>query len=98
MKSYNYSEPNYILIDSKELNALIEGTQASRRSFHMPGFEQIWNLLLKAFANSSEPQIYQKHDRHGNMYFKVYDPVTRQFGTFTTEQEVRVWLDQRYYQ
>lgn len=98
MKSYDYSQSNYILIDSKELDTFIEGTQAPKRSFPASQFKRIWNLLLSAFSGSSEPKIYQRHDRHGNIYFKVYDPVTHQIGTFNTEQEVRVWLDQRYYQ
>ncbi|WAL61704.1 hypothetical protein [Thermocoleostomius sinensis] len=99
MKSYDYSRSNYVLISSKELDTFIEDTQARQRQFSLRrSFERIWNLLLSAFAESSEPKIYQKHDRDGNVYFKVYDPVTHQTEILTTEQEVRVWLDQRYYQ
>ncbi len=34
--------------------------------------------------------------RKGNNYFKTYDPETRQSNTFSSEQEIRIWLDQRH--
>ncbi len=34
----------------------------------------------------------------GQTVFVAYDPVTQQRHTFSSEQELRVWVDQRYYQ
>ncbi|PSN11656.1 hypothetical protein C7271_24360 [filamentous cyanobacterium CCP5] len=36
--------------------------------------------------------------RQGQLMFVVYDPVSQQRHTFSSEQELRVWADQRYYQ
>lgn len=99
MKSYNCSESNFILINSQELDSFIEEAKPSRQiSIKLPSLEQLWNSILETFTTSSEPKIYQKYDRNGKLYFRVYDPITHQSSTFSTEQELRIWLDQRYYQ
>lgn len=99
MKSYNCSESNFILLNSQELDAFIEDAKpAKRNSIKLPDWQQLWNAALEIFVRSPEPKIHQKYDRHGNLYFQVYDPIAQQSSTFSTEQEVRIWLDQRYYQ
>lgn len=99
MKSYNCSDANFVLINSQELDALIEESRPVKQtSIKLPGLEQLWNSVLGMLIRSSEPKIYQKHDHNGNLYFQVYDPIAHQTSTFSSEQEVRVWLDQRYYQ
>ncbi len=62
-----------------------------------------WIKLLKRSlvnfaAKSWEPKITLKRDDRGNSYFQVYDPVTRWSGTFASEKEARMWLEERYYQ
>ncbi|MBE9159039.1 hypothetical protein IQ265_19680 [Nodosilinea sp. LEGE 06152] len=37
-------------------------------------------------------------DREGQTVYVVYDPVTQQRHTFSSEHDLRVWADQRYYQ
>lgn len=54
--------------------------------------------LLAYLCGSSEPQITTRQDASGNPCFSAYDPVSQQHYTFATEQELRIWLDQRYYQ
>ena len=48
----------------------------------------------------TEPKIEykcsQKCDRH-NCYWQVYDPVSSFHGCFSSELEVKAWLDSRYY-
>ncbi|MGB3138383.1 MAG: hypothetical protein WBB18_16365 [Nodosilinea sp.] len=36
--------------------------------------------------------------QRGITLFLVYDPVSQQHQTFSSEQELRVWVEQRYYQ
>ncbi|GAB4237220.1 MAG: hypothetical protein Kow00121_64350 [Elainellaceae cyanobacterium] len=98
MKSYNYSESNYVVINSQELDTLLEKAPvANRPSVRFPSLEQLWNLLLDTFAKGSEPRIYQKRDRYGKVFFQVYDPISGRSSTLDSEQQVRMWLDQRYY-
>jgi hypothetical protein len=48
--------------------------------------------------NRVEPQIMQKSDRFGNKYWQVYDPISGSYCSLNSEQEVRLWLDNCYYQ
>lgn len=54
------------------------------------------SLLVAYLSGNSDPRISQTIDRAGNAYFQVHDPVSGQQHCFDSEQELRVWLDQRY--
>ncbi|MGP1384831.1 MAG: hypothetical protein ACTS2F_14795 [Thainema sp.] len=60
--------------------------------------KQVKAAISKLFDQSQEPRITKRVDRWGNLYFSVYDPIDRSFRVFTSEQEIRIWLEQRYYQ
>jgi hypothetical protein len=44
----------------------------------------------------SELKVSERRDRQGNLYYQVYDPLTRRFTNFGSEAEIRYWLEQRY--
>ena len=44
-----------------------------------------------------EPKIEQKCDRYGNQYWLAYDARTNRSYTFSSEQDVRVWIENRYH-
>lgn len=53
--------------------------------------QQMWRSIVAFLAGSSEPKI----DRAGKNW-RVSDPISGQTLHFSTEQEVRIWLDERY--
>lgn len=55
------------------------------------------NIKRQLFVNKNEPNIKQKCDRHGNLYWQIHDYQHNQILTFGTDTEVRIWLEQRYY-
>jgi len=59
------------------------------------------NILVKArralVSSNHEPQVKQKCDRYGNKYWQVDDFDSNQSYTFGSEQDVRVWLENRYH-
>ena len=58
-----------------------------------------WVQYLQGWlVNSHEPMIEEKCDRDGNRYWQVYDPITQNLRCFDSENDVRIWLEQRYYQ
>jgi hypothetical protein len=63
--------------------------------FKKNALSQVWHFLART---DSEPRIQQKFDRLGHVYWKAFDPLTRKTQFFETEDEVRRWLEQRYYQ
>ncbi|MDJ0632857.1 MAG: hypothetical protein QNJ34_06675 [Xenococcaceae cyanobacterium MO_188.B29] len=54
-------------------------------------------LLANLLGKANEPKIISRKNNCGNAYFKVYDPQTRWKGTFSSEGEVRIWLEERYH-
>jgi len=59
---------------------------------------RIWQTFLDfGHSPSGEPQVRQKTDRVGNVYWRVYDPVSDHTIRFDDQQEVMIWLDERHY-
>jgi hypothetical protein len=58
---------------------------------------QFWNAIVNRISGSSEPQVNHRRDDQGNWYYQIYDPQDHKHSAFGTEQEVRMWLDQRHY-
>ncbi|HEY9700568.1 MAG TPA: hypothetical protein V6D10_25155 [Trichocoleus sp.] len=57
---------------------------------------QQWGVsLLRMLAAPSEVRI-QKINRDGSTYWRVYDPASGRSASLASEQEVRIWLEQRY--
>ncbi|PSN12682.1 hypothetical protein C7293_19195 [filamentous cyanobacterium CCT1] len=54
--------------------------------------------LVAYLCGSNSLRVTVKRNRQGQSAFVVYDPVSQQRHTFSSEQELRVWIDQRYYQ
>ncbi|NJR58283.1 MAG: hypothetical protein HC769_05125 [Cyanobacteria bacterium CRU_2_1] len=104
MKSYSPSSKSDLFsVDSIKFVTfaeLAENTAETeyKSSSKISIFDRLWQSLLNGFLGNSEPKIYQKRDRYGDVYFRVYDPMTGTSSSFKSEQEVRIWLDQRYYQ
>ena len=45
----------------------------------------------------AEPKIWERKDSDGNIYYRVYDPKGDRYIYFNSENEVKWWLDRRYY-
>ena len=52
---------------------------------------------LRVLSEPYEPRAKRKMDEFGNLSYQVYDPVSNSHHTFTSEEALRIWLDQRYY-
>jgi len=48
-------------------------------------------------GDSNSPKIWCTAIDAGQILWNVYDPVTQTRKVYSTEQEVREWLDSRYY-
>lgn len=53
--------------------------------------------VLQWLSSNSEPRIWQSKDRKGNIYWHIYDPRTAQSSQFSSEAEVKAWIDGQYY-
>ena len=62
-------------------------------SFFVNIFRGIGHSLV---AKQNDPYIERKHDRHGNLYWQVYDRITNKAYTFRSDRDVRAWIEERY--
>jgi hypothetical protein len=66
----------------------------------VPATPSRWQMfvqtLLDRMTGSGEPKIYHRRDRQGNSYLEVHDPLSGKTQSFSTANEVRIWLEQRY--
>lgn len=55
------------------------------------------DIGTKKLFLKNEPQIEQKRDRYGNLFWQVYDPTTHQSHSFGSDGDVRIWIEKRYH-
>lgn len=55
----------------------------------------VWQTAIEI---NPDPQVKQQFDHTGQVYWRVYDPITDRRFTFFDEEEVYQWLEARYYQ
>ncbi|AFY90329.1 MAG: hypothetical protein CLLPBCKN_008036 [Chroococcidiopsis cubana SAG 39.79] len=60
-------------------------------------FKAIIEKLIQALTRSHELQVWRKKDRNGNAYWQAFDPKTRKSTSLSSEAEMRIWIEQRYY-
>ncbi len=83
----------------QQLEALMhpQPQAASRRSPLTQALQTLGARLVRFLTDDKSLRIWQR-TRHGNTLWFVYDPMTNQTRRFQAEEDVYVWLDQRYYQ
>ncbi|MEO1446691.1 MAG: hypothetical protein AAFV46_10730 [Cyanobacteria bacterium J06635_11] len=55
-------------------------------------------LVLDFFTGTQTLSINKIASKNGPFEWRVYDPMSRTRHVFNSEQAVRTWLEQRYYQ
>lgn len=58
----------------------------------------LWQGVIEFLETSSELYITQIQDAKGQTQWKAFDPTTGQSAQFDSEEDVRVWVEERYYQ
>jgi len=60
-------------------------------------FKDAGASLIHSMTRPNEVQIWQVVDRHGESIWKAYDPYKNTTIHLSSEHDLRVWLEQRYY-
>jgi hypothetical protein len=58
---------------------------------------QLWDAMVETILRQDQPKIYAKQNQFGDTYWKIYDPFSQSSKYFKTEQDVRIWLEKRFY-
>ena len=100
MKTSNWSSSNYKVFDRQtdieKNHKSPANTHGKLREKIVKELHDLGNRQTRSQINS-EPKIWDKKDGYGNTYFRVYDPQSDRYIYFNSEDEVRWWLDKRYY-
>lgn len=59
--------------------------------------KRAWTQMTAALSTSNEPKIWTTTDRRGRVYWYARDPMSGRKLAHASEHDVRVWLEQRYY-
>ena len=91
----SFSIQNLTMSGSNQLSArFIERSLMQRflsKSIHVLG-----RFIRSSLIYSSDPKVVWKRDRQGLVYLQAYDPRTNSYHYFSSEQDVRIWIEQRY--
>lgn len=60
--------------------------------------EDIWQPIARLLNATTEPDVWKTYDEKGNPIWHAYDPLTGKDSEWICEDDLRVWLEQRYYQ
>jgi hypothetical protein len=58
---------------------------------------RILHRLVESIIAVNEFKIYSLKNKSGRAYWTIQDPIAGRKVFFDSEQEVRAWLDKRYY-
>jgi hypothetical protein len=84
--------------DYQELEFAIPLEPSEQKSVTLASkFGRILHRLIESIIAVNEPKIYSLKSRSGNAYWAIRDPILGHKLFFESEQEVRAWLDKRYY-
>lgn len=54
-------------------------------------------VVLRTFSLYPEPLISKHLNRQGELYYRVYDPDQKTRHTFSSEEAVRIWLEEQHH-
>ncbi len=61
------------------------------------GIKHSWQAIANFWIGSDEVQVWQSRDRSGHVLWHAYDPKTGTSAAIFSEDELRTWIEERYY-
>ncbi|MBF2025890.1 MAG: hypothetical protein IGS48_03870 [Oscillatoriales cyanobacterium C42_A2020_001] len=58
---------------------------------------RFWSFLIDMGSRYPDVRVWQRRDRRGDAVWHGYDPTNGDYVSFGTEDEIRSWIEQRYY-
>lgn len=99
MKTINWSKLNFKDFDRQKHSSEQHSLRNTITKFRQRIAKKI-NVIGGCWSQlgyCAEPKVWEKKDRYNNTYYRVYDPQRDRYLNFNSEDEVRWWLDKRYY-
>ncbi|MEM6447909.1 MAG: hypothetical protein AAFY57_15670 [Cyanobacteria bacterium J06642_2] len=64
----------------------------------LTALQQVGKICAALFLGNPEPRIWKIMRADGTTHWRIYDPTSDRRHSFSSENEVRAWLERRYYQ
>ncbi|MBD2460321.1 hypothetical protein H6G89_04620 [Oscillatoria sp. FACHB-1407] len=83
----------------KELELIPDSWEEPKwKRLHLSSWlSRAWSVIVDVVSGHSEPRIWSSTDKTGMIWWHTYDPISNESGCFSSESEVRAWLERRYY-
>lgn len=59
--------------------------------------KQVWLRVINLLVSNTELQVWQAMTDEGHLIWQAYDPVSHELVTRGSEDEMRAWIETRYY-
>ncbi len=59
---------------------------------------KFWQQVLTVLLSKQEVRVWQKSSENGNGEWHAYDPATGRSVCAASDAEMRIWIEQQYYQ
>lgn len=88
---------NRLLYQELELSYPEKKVAKSQSEKLFSWLKKAWHFVIDVLSKEPQIKIQEKCDRQGNTYWYVYDPTTGDSTYLATEQEVLIWIEERYH-
>ncbi|HEY9645899.1 MAG TPA: hypothetical protein V6C88_05995 [Chroococcidiopsis sp.] len=59
--------------------------------------QAIWHSVVDGLMGGSDLRVWQSRDRHGQLWWHLYDPKTGESAQVSSEEEALNWIEESYY-
>ncbi len=81
----------------QELEQTTEPAASSKSNPLVNWLINTWHAITCAMTPAYEPKVWQSKDWFGHTWWNVYLPRTGQMARFSSEEEVRIWLEEHFH-
>ncbi|BAU41657.1 hypothetical protein [Leptolyngbya sp. O-77] len=85
------------MVNLKSQSAMLHAVKNAKGKGSMKGMmNSAWNALVQLLKGSNELRVRHVKLKCGDEYWEVYDPATRNWYCFKTEDGLYAWLDRHH--
>jgi hypothetical protein len=71
--------------------------QADTRADRPHLLKQLWRRVINLLVSNTELQVWQTTTEDGHLIWQAYDPVSHELVIRGSEDDMRAWIETRYY-
>lgn len=94
MTTQNQQKPCYTALEVYPQPALLDSSEQPKLIGQLKAIAQ---KLIHWLVTKPELTVKQKVDCFGNVIWFVYDPMSKRSAHLTSEEEVRIWIEERFH-